>query len=110
YEDLLYVSPSVSPPASATSNAHYEALERRMLDESFDPESDLVAMPQSSVYPLPGQATAGAMTTRAAAESFFVAGTNRAMFRFTLINHMCVDLEQVQDTSIIPDRIRQDVS
>ena len=38
------------------------------------------------------------------------AGTNRAMFRFTLINHMCMDLEQVQDTSGIPDRIRQDVS
>jgi hypothetical protein len=32
------------------------------------------------------------------------------MFRFTLINHMCMDLEQVHDTSIIPDRIRQDVS
>src|SRR5690606_8445379 len=32
------------------------------------------------------------------------------MFRFTLINHMCMDLEQVQDTSLVPDRIRQDVS
>jgi hypothetical protein len=50
------------------------------------------------------------MTTRAAAEAFFIAGTNRAMFRFTLMNHMCMDLEQVHDTSIVPDRIRQDVS
>ena len=32
------------------------------------------------------------------------------MFRFTLLNHMCMDLEQVHDTSIVPDRIRQDVS
>src|SRR5690606_969631 len=41
---------------------------------------------------------------------FFIAGTNRAMFRFTLLNHLCRDLEQVHDTSLVPDRIRQDVS
>ena len=67
-------------------------------------------MPQSSVYPVPSAATAGAITTRAAAQAFFIAGTNRAMFRFTLINHLCMDMEQVHDTSVIPDRIRQDVS
>ena len=33
----------------------------------------------------------------AAAAMFFVAGTNRAMFRFTLMNHLCTDLEQVQE-------------
>jgi len=32
------------------------------------------------------------------------------MFRFTMLNHMCNDLEQVHDTRLIPDRIRQDVS
>lgn len=110
YADALYYAPSVSPPPSANSNAHYEALERRMLDPGFDPEAELRRSAQSGFYPLPPQATAGAMTTRAAAEAFFIAGTNRAMFRFTLINHMCLDLEQVQDTSLVPDRIRQDVS
>jgi hypothetical protein len=50
------------------------------------------------------------MTSRAASEAFFVAGTNRAMFRFTLLNHMCNDLEQMHDTRLPPDRIRQDVS
>ena len=53
---------------------------------------------------------AGIITTRAAAEAFFVAGTNRAMFRFTMLNHLCNDLEQVKDTSRSPDRIRQDIS
>ena len=110
YGDLLYYAPSVSPAPSASSNAHYEALERRMNDPGFNPETGIVQSTQSSFYPLPANATAGAMTTRAAAEAFFIAGTNRAMFRFTLINHMCVDLEQVLDTSTIPDRIRQDVS
>lgn len=110
YDDVLYHAPSVSPPVSASSNAHFEALEQRMLDASFNPRTELEKTSQSSVYPLPSDATAGAMTTRAAAEAFFIAGTNRAMFRFTLMNHMCLDLEQVQDTSGIPDRIRQDVS
>jgi hypothetical protein len=50
------------------------------------------------------------MTTRAAAEAFFIAGTNRAMFRFTLLNHLCTDLEKVKDITRSPDRIRQDVS
>ena len=65
---------------------------------------------QSGASGLPANATAGVMTTRAAAEAFFIAGTNRAMFRFTLMNHMCRDMEQVQDTTRPPDRIRQDVS
>jgi hypothetical protein len=108
--DLLYTGPgSVTPAPSATSNAHFEALEQRMREPSFN-QSELIPATQSAVYGTPSAATAGAMTTRAAAEAFFVAGTNRAMFRFTLMNHMCMDLEQVHDTSITPDRIRQDVS
>jgi hypothetical protein len=65
---------------------------------------------QSSVTGLPSNATAGIMTTRAAAEAFFIAGTNRAMFRFTMLNHMCNDMEQVHYLALPPDRIRQDVS
>ncbi|HEX9877288.1 MAG TPA: hypothetical protein VGC50_11600 [Gammaproteobacteria bacterium] len=107
--DLLYVRAGAALP-SASSNAHYEALEQAMLQPSFNPQTDLVATTQSAAYGIPGNATAGAMTTRAAAEAFFIAGTNRAMFRFTLMNHMCTDLEGVHDTTIVPDRIRQDVS
>jgi hypothetical protein len=59
---------------------------------------------------LPPQAIAGVMTTRAAAQAFFIAGTNRAMFRFTMLNHMCNDMEYVKDTTRIPDRVRQDIS
>ena len=50
------------------------------------------------------------MTTRAAAQAFFIMGTNRAMFRFTMLNHMCHDMEQVHDITRVSDRIRQDVS
>ena len=109
YGDLLYQGSGISPAPAANNNLHYEALETRMMAPDFDP-SEIVQTTQSAIYPLPTAATAGAITTRAAAEAFFVAGTNRAMFRFTLINHMCMDLERVHDTSIIPDRIRQDIS
>jgi hypothetical protein len=108
--NLLYTGPaSVTPAPSPTSNAHYEALEARMRDSTFN-QSQLVQTTQTAVYGTPANATAGAITTRAAAEAFFINGTNRAMFRFTLMNHMCMDMEQVHDTSIAPDRIRQDVS
>jgi len=107
--DLLYVDAG-QPLPSPADNSHYENLEQRMLSPSFDPQTDIVATTQSNVYGTPPLATAGAITTRAASEAFFIAGTNRAMFRFTMVNQMCMDLEQVHDTSITPDRIRQDVS
>src|SRR5210317_1207078 len=57
-----------------------------------------------------GVTPAGIMTSRAAAMAFFSDGTNRAMFRFTLMNHLCTDLEPLKDTSRTPDRVRRDVS
>ena len=108
YDDVLYVGkPSLGLPAYANgNNNHYEAIETQGLGL----KDNLVRVTQSSVNGLPADATAGVMTSRAAAKAFFKAGTNRAMFRFTLINHMCRDLEQVHDTTRIPDFIRQDVS
>ncbi|XOV86691.1 MAG: hypothetical protein ACFHX7_17185 [Pseudomonadota bacterium] len=103
--DLIYTA-DTSPGYSTTSNAHYEALENNAVDLS----AALVQRAQSQVTGLPADATAGVMTTRAAAKAFFIAGTNRAMFRFTLINHLCRDLEEVADTTRSPDRIRQDVT
>jgi hypothetical protein len=105
--DLVYVSTAGGlPPYSSANNDHYVQIE----DQNVDMMSTLVPTAQSSVSPVPSNATAGIMTTRAAAEAFFVAGTNRAMFRFTMMNHMCNDMEQVHDVRGIPDRIRQDVS
>jgi hypothetical protein len=108
YGDILYVGAgSLGLPAYGMSdNAHYEALE----DQAIDLKTKLVRTTQSAVTGLPAAATAGVMTTRAAAKAFFIAGTNRAMFRFTVMNHLCSDLEQLKDISRPPDRIRQDVS
>jgi hypothetical protein len=106
--DLVYRGDSALglPDNLRTSNNHYIAMET----QGIDLKDNLVAELQSAVYGLPPAATAGVMTSRAAAKAYFVAGTNRAMFRFTLLNHLCNDLEQLKDTSRTPDRIRQDVS
>ncbi|MDN4502053.1 hypothetical protein QX776_06550 [Alteromonadaceae bacterium BrNp21-10] len=106
--DILYTGDSsLGLPAYATNNnRHYEELEQ----QNIDLQEYLVAGTQSAVTGLPASATAGVMTSRAAAKAFFIDGTNRAMFRFTLMNHLCTDLEALKDTSRIPDRIRQDVS
>jgi hypothetical protein len=107
FGDIIYVGTGVAA-YSTTNNANYDALEAQAADLSDT--GKLVQRTQSSVTGIPSNATAGVLTTRAASKAFFIDGTNRAMFRFTLVNHLCRDMEQVHDTSRAPDRIRQDVS
>lgn len=94
------------PNYSKNNNDHYQALE----DNFTNLADELVSRTQSNLNGLPSNATAGVLTSRAAAKAFFQLGTNRAMLRFTLINHMCTDLEPLKDNTLSPDRIRQDVS
>lgn len=106
--NLIYTGRSgLGLPAYSTSNNnHYEQMET----QGIDLKANLVEAPQSSVNGLPAAATAGVITTRAAAKAFFIDGTNRAMFRFTLLNHLCIDMEQIKDNTRPNDRIRQDVA
>jgi hypothetical protein len=105
--DILYtVNGSGLPPVSPANNNHYAMAEANGVDLS----SALVATQQSTAYGIPAAATAGVITTAAGAGAYFVAGTNRAMFRFTMINYMCNDMQTLMDTSRPTDRIRQDVA
>src|SRR6188508_679133 len=104
--DLTYTVNGVSPAASPSNNDHYANAELNAVNLM----TALQSTTQSSVLGIPADATAGFITSRASSEAFFVDGTNRAMFRFTLMNHLCRDMEQVHDTSLPPDMIRQDVS
>ena len=107
YGNKLYTSSATGLPTySISNNAHYEAIEA----QGVSLKDTLVARDQTSLNGIPAEATSGVITSRAAAKAFFIAGTNRAMFRFTLLNHLCRDLEQVHDTSLTPDFVRQDVS
>ena len=112
YADVLYTGKSGLglPAYSVSDNDHFKSLEERT---NLNLKDDLVPANlaiQSTTTGLPTQATAGVLTTRAAAKAFFVDGTNRAMFRFTMMNHLCKDMEQVKDVTLVPDRIRQDIS
>jgi hypothetical protein len=105
--DILYKSSASGlPPVSAANNNHYATAEQN----GVDLKATLVATTQSATYGLPTAATAGVMTTRGGSSAFFINGTNRAMFRFTLINHLCTDLNPIMDITRPPDRVRQDVS
>ena len=106
--DMVYVGKSALnlPVYSRSNNNHYQALEDRFIDL----KEGLERTSQSSLNGLPSDATAGVLTSRAAAKEFFYLGTNRAMVRFTLMNHLCTDLEPIKDNTLSPDRIRQDVS
>lgn len=106
--DIIYVGAAGMgiPGYSNSNNDHYQALE----DQRIDLKDNLQQQTQSSVTGLPSEATAGVTTTRAAAKAFFIDGTNRSMFRFTLRNQLCTDLEPLKDITLSPDRIRQDVS
>jgi hypothetical protein len=106
--DLVYVGDGTSgePAYSAGSNAMYDALDAN----NVDLKAHLIPQTQSALEGIPTAATAGVMTTRGAAAAYFINGTNRAMFRFTMLNHLCNDLQLVMDTTRPPDRIRQDVT
>ncbi len=106
-DDILYIVNAPGLPApSAANNDHYATAESTGVDLS----TTLTRTTQSSTYGIPAAAAAGLLTTRGAASSFFINGTNRAMFRFTMINHLCHDMETVMDTTRPSDRIRQDVA
>jgi hypothetical protein len=104
--DILYVVNGVSPAASIGDNNHYAAAEANGVDLL----ANLKQTSQSAAYGTPSAATAGLITTRGAESSFFINGTNRAMFRYTMINHFCNDMETLMDTSRPTDRVRQDVA
>jgi hypothetical protein len=106
--DLVYTGDGKSgePAYSPSNNAMYDALDANNVDLSVH----LVSSTQSALTGIPAAATAGVITTRGAASAFFINGTNRAMFRFTMLNHLCNDLQLVMDITRPPDRIRQDVT
>ena len=105
--DILYKFAGVAGP-TVSDNNHYVTAENNALDMSNT--AVLVQTSQSAAYGTPAAATAGLLTTRGAESSFFINGTNRAMFRYTIMNHFCTDLQTLMDTSRPTDRVRQDVA
>ena len=113
--DILYVGDASNPAVASvgyshTDNEHYRQLEANRVDLS---DETLFFRTEQSTQPgsqLAENDTAGVLTTRAAGMAFFSAGTNRRMWRFTGMNFLCRDMEELKDVSRPADQIRQDVS
>lgn len=54
-------------------------------------------------------AIAGIFSTRAWAQAYYVAGTNRAAFAYFAKNFMCLEMEELNDTTTPDFRVRRDV-
>ena len=109
YDDILYVGNN-APAYSNSNNDHYEALEALNPATTGDLSNPAILQQTTQTSVRPGIPAAGIMTSRAGAMAFYYAGTNRAMFRFTLMNHLCTDLEPLKDVSRSSEKVRRDVS
>jgi hypothetical protein len=104
--DILYTLKGITPAALPTDNAHYQTADNKALDIS----ANLVKTTQTAAYGYPAPAVAGLMTTRAGAIQHFDAGTNRRGYSINIVNQTCHAMEQITDTSLPSDRVRQDVA
>ncbi len=105
FDDLIFTVPGSPAAYSTSNNNHYAQAEHQNIDLST-----LTSQAQSTLTGYDAEAVSGVLTTRASARAFFYAGTNRAMFRYTMMNYLCVDLEEIKDITRTNDRVRQDVA
>jgi hypothetical protein len=105
--NILYTvnAPGLPSPSPANNN-HYATAEADGVDFS----TALQQTTQTAAYGTPAQGVAGVWTTHTGAAAYFVLGTNRAQFRFTMLNYLCHDMQTVMDNTRPTDRIRQDVA
>lgn len=112
YGDIIYTGKdgltgtggTAIPAYSKADNNHYTALETNLIDL----KANLVQKQQSTLTGISD--TAGVMTTRGFGAEFLDAGTNRRPIRFTLVNFMCNDMEQMMDNTRSDYHIRRDVT
>jgi hypothetical protein len=108
--DILYTvnynntdgTPSVYSP---TNNTHYLNAENR----NIDLKANLRRRTQSALTEIPSAAVAGVLTTRAAGDAFYSAGTNRRVNLYTFMNYLCREYEELHDVNVPAIRVRRDV-
>lgn len=107
YGDVYYTVVGSNQAYAPNSNAHYQSAEAQRLD--FSNPAVLVPDSQTTRLGLPANAVSGVITTRKSGESFFQAGTNRRVNRFTFMNMLCNDYESLHDVTVPQQWIGQDV-
>ncbi|MCO4754213.1 MAG: hypothetical protein KC478_07010 [Bacteriovoracaceae bacterium] len=105
--DLLYIvspnSGSTIAPYTVDSNDHYAEAE----SNNVNLKEFLLQRSQTAMNGIAD--TAGVNTTRAAGLSFYSAGTNRRVTRFTFMNYLCKDFEALHDINLSDYHVRRDV-
>jgi len=104
--DILYTLKGSLPAPSPSDNNHYQTADTNVVDIS----ANLTKTQQTTAYGYPSAAVAGLITTRAGAIQHFDAGTNRRGYSINIVNQTCHAMEQIMDTSLPSDRVRQDVA
>ena len=136
YEDVIYVGNDtlvstlnadgsvavqrILRPAARDNNNHFIDLGTQQINLANP--TDLTAANRTSPIPLRQflqrkqqsvvlgiTDTAGVLTSRASGAAYFSAGTNRRAVRFALKNFLCMDMPQLQDSSVPDFRVRRDV-
>jgi hypothetical protein len=109
YGDFIYVGNDALVEAktiaaySPENNNHYRDMESRFIGL----KENLVRKNHTSLNEVTDNA--GVITTRAFAESYFQAGTNRRATRFLFKVFACYDFEDLKDTTRPDFRVRRDV-
>jgi hypothetical protein len=106
YGDIYYTVARAGTAWTNNSNNHYRDSERARMN--FADPAVLVRESQSARL-LPAAAVSGVITTRQSGEAFFQAGTNRRIGRYTFMNFLCNDYEQVHDVTVPTYHIGRDV-
>lgn len=104
------IKTTIRPPEEG-NNLHYQTLESR----NIDLKKHLTPVSRTSIALDPDQmlanhdtVPAGIFTTRAFAQAYYNAGTNRAPVRYTLKNFLCEDIDAFHDTTIPDIYVRRD--
>ncbi len=95
------------PEYNRTKNYHHKKLQEFNLPYN---RKDLFVnrgqVPYTTIY---DDAVAGVFSTRAFAVAYYKGGTNRTPFKFFARNFLCLEMEQLNDTSIPDVYVRRDV-
>jgi hypothetical protein len=109
YGDIIYIpNPNLGlSPYALTDNQAYEDLQNAYETGAQPFGSSLQQAAQSATTGFPIQA--GIYTTRGYGSVFYNAGTNRAPVRYTFVNYICRDMEELSDVTRPDIYVRRDV-
>ncbi|NRA63780.1 MAG: hypothetical protein HRU19_04815 [Pseudobacteriovorax sp.] len=108
YDDVVYIpNAGLNLPYSPENNDSYAALEELVRTGQQPLAGSLTQSTQTAVTQYPVQA--GIYTLRGYGSVFYNDGTNRSPLRYTFINYLCKDMEELSDVTRPDIYVRRDV-